>query len=72
MSNSVPIEAIMRALSQMPDGATASELAGKFGMVQNTISTRLSKLYLYGHLERERSARHVANRTCEYIYRVPR
>lgn len=65
----VPIDRILRALRAAPDGMTTQQIAERFAMRPNTVSSRLSKLFLYGTLERARPARQ--RHATGYVWRMP-
>jgi hypothetical protein len=54
----VPLDVVLRALRQFPDGATAQQLADKLGCERDGLGSRLSKQFLYGGpVDREKRAK---------------
>lgn len=45
---SIPIDDVMRALARHPGGVTTHALAAELGMKENSLRTRLGKVWMYG------------------------
>lgn len=49
----IPIDDVLRVLRFAPQGMTTAEVAARLGSEPGTVSGRLSKLALYGQIDRE-------------------
>lgn len=45
---SVPLDQVMRALRSYPDGVSTHDLAAHLGLEQRNLSSRLTKMFMWG------------------------
>lgn len=66
----IPVETILGILRANPEGVTTAEMAMRLGRSRETISSRLSKLALYGKIDREILPRKDLQAHPAYLYRA--
>jgi predicted transcriptional regulator len=61
-------ERLLRTLRVHPEGMTPALMAMALGAAQNTVSERLAKLFMYGHIDRRRLNPHNGQYRNAYVY----